>query len=143
MDRFVYNPPLARGLVILKDSAGVPFQSMLIVGWNERNDAGVAQLVEQRTCNAKVEGSIPFTGTNGFKDLGRSGWVGLFTGVTPGLRFSQTRPIMDMHGLLGVVVILGCVFAAIAAAVLFFRDMKNSKRAEQRRQQLVSRLRPK
>ncbi len=26
--------------------------------------AGVAQLVEQRTCNAKVEGSTPFTGTN-------------------------------------------------------------------------------
>ena len=25
--------------------------------------AGVAQLVEQRTCNAKVEGSTPFTGT--------------------------------------------------------------------------------
>ena len=27
------------------------------------NCAGVAQLVEQRTCNAKVEGSNPFTGT--------------------------------------------------------------------------------
>ena len=26
--------------------------------------AGVAQLVEQRTCNAKVEGSTPFTGTS-------------------------------------------------------------------------------
>lgn len=26
--------------------------------------AGVAQLVEQLTCNEKVEGSIPFTGTN-------------------------------------------------------------------------------
>lgn len=25
--------------------------------------AGVAQLVEQLTCNEKVEGSIPFTGT--------------------------------------------------------------------------------
>ena len=25
--------------------------------------AGVAQLVEQRTCNAKVEGSTPFSGT--------------------------------------------------------------------------------
>ena len=28
-----------------------------------RGRAGVAQLVEQRTCNAKVEGSIPFSGT--------------------------------------------------------------------------------
>ena len=27
-------------------------------------NAGVAQLVEQRTCNAKVEGSTPFSGTN-------------------------------------------------------------------------------
>ncbi|MFM1928611.1 MAG: hypothetical protein RIR28_1194, partial [Pseudomonadota bacterium] len=26
--------------------------------------AGVAQMVEQRIRNAKVEGSIPFTGTN-------------------------------------------------------------------------------
>jgi len=50
---------------------------------------------------------------------------------------------MDMHGLLGVVVIFGCVFAAIAAAALFFSDMRHSKKAEQRRQQLVSRLRPK
>lgn len=29
--------------------------------------AGVAQLVEQLTCNEKVEGSIPFTGTNKIK----------------------------------------------------------------------------
>jgi uncharacterized membrane protein YciS (DUF1049 family) len=50
---------------------------------------------------------------------------------------------MDMHGLLGAVVILGCVLAAILATVLFFRDMRHSKKAEQRRQQLVSRLRPK
>lgn len=27
-------------------------------------NASVAQLVVQRTCNAKVEGSSPFTGTN-------------------------------------------------------------------------------
>ena len=30
---------------------------------NEASRAGVAQLVEQRTCNAKVEGSTPFSGT--------------------------------------------------------------------------------
>ena len=29
-----------------------------------KNFAGVAQLEEQLTCNEKVEGSIPFTGTN-------------------------------------------------------------------------------
>ena len=32
-------------------------------GGEVKRFAGVAQLVEQRTCNAKVEGSIPFTGT--------------------------------------------------------------------------------
>lgn len=30
---------------------------------DETSRAGVAQLVEQRTCNAKVEGSTPFSGT--------------------------------------------------------------------------------
>ena len=30
--------------------------------------AGVAQLVEQLTCNEKVEGSIPFSGTKFFSD---------------------------------------------------------------------------
>ena len=50
--------------------------------------AGVAQLVEQRTCNAKVEGSIPFTGTRFIKHLGQSARVGLFAGVTPGLRLA-------------------------------------------------------
>ena len=40
--------------------------------------AGVAQLVEQLTCNEKVEGSIPFSGTNDFKHLGQSFGVGLF-----------------------------------------------------------------
>ena len=34
--------------------------------------AGVAQLVEQLTCNEKVEGSIPFTGTNKYATLGDS-----------------------------------------------------------------------
>jgi len=32
-------------------------------------NAGVAQLVEQLTCNEKVEGSIPFSGTSYQKDL--------------------------------------------------------------------------
>lgn len=27
----------------------------------KKNDAGVAQLAEQRICNAKVEGSTPFS----------------------------------------------------------------------------------
>lgn len=48
-----------------------------------------------------------------------------------------------MHGITGFIIICGCVCAAVVAAVLFFRDMKHSKKAEQRRQQLVSRLRPK
>ena len=34
--------------------------------------AGVAQLVEQLTCNEKVEGSIPFSGTN-YPSLAQSG----------------------------------------------------------------------
>ncbi len=33
--------------------------------------AGVAQLVEQLIRNEKVEGSIPFTGTNEIKDKAR------------------------------------------------------------------------
>lgn len=41
--------------------------------------AGVAQLVEQLTCNEKVEGSIPFTGTRNYRAIAKknpnpSGW---------------------------------------------------------------------
>ena len=46
--------------------------------------AGVAQLVEQLTCNEKVEGSIPFTGTNkyaGHSDVARFNfWAGVTLG---------------------------------------------------------------
>jgi hypothetical protein len=35
----------------------------------QREQAGVAQLVEQRIRNAKVEGSTPFTGTSNDKGL--------------------------------------------------------------------------
>lgn len=49
--------------------------------------AGVAQLVEQLTCNEKVEGSIPFTGTRNYraiatKNPNQSGWDFCFS-TTP------------------------------------------------------------
>ncbi len=42
--------------------------------------AGVAQLVEQLTCNEKVEGSIPFTGTKRIQQKAQpSGWAFCFS----------------------------------------------------------------
>src|ERR1700710_953371 len=35
------------------------------------SDAGIAQTVEQRVCNAKVRGSTPFSGTNRIEHLAR------------------------------------------------------------------------
>ena len=45
--------------------------------------AGVAQSVEQLIRNEKVEGSIPFTGTNRFKHLGHFFRGGLFAFQNP------------------------------------------------------------
>lgn len=44
---------------------------------------------------------------------------------------------------MGIIVIVACVCAALAAAAFFYKDLRDSRRAETRRQQLVSRLRPK
>jgi hypothetical protein len=43
------------------------------IGYNSPLRAGVAQLVEQRIRNAKVEGSTPSTGTNKINGLGCCG----------------------------------------------------------------------
>ena len=104
--------------------------------------AGVAQLVEQRTCNAKVEGSIPFTGTNKIKRLGRSARVGLFAGSRRG-DVSGAPSRSNMHGIVGYIIIGGCFCAAALAAVLFVRDVKHSKRAAAKRRRLASRLKGK
>jgi flagellar basal body-associated protein FliL len=74
--------------------------------------AGVAQLVEQRTCNAKVEGSIPFSGTINSKRKGQPGRVGffaLFNQKAVPLMFNATRMlravlfVLCSLGLAGVV----------------------------------------
>lgn len=54
--------------------------------------AGVAQLVEQLTCNEKVEGSIPFTGTSQINDLGRFLWRRLFRLCSLGVIVPEIRP---------------------------------------------------
>ena len=46
--------------------------------------AGVAQLVEQLIRNEKVEGSIPFTGTNEIKSLARQSAGFVFSGPRRG-----------------------------------------------------------
>ena len=45
----------------------------------------VGKKVNLLTCNEKVEGSIPFTGTNKYADLGGMPRVKAPSGVTPGL----------------------------------------------------------
>ena len=46
-------------------------------------EAGVAQSVEQLIRNEKVEGSIPFSGTNQINDLGRLARAAFFFDLTP------------------------------------------------------------
>ncbi len=46
--------------------------------------AGVAQLVEQRTCNAKVEGSTPFTGTSKYEGHSDVTLFSFWNGLTRG-----------------------------------------------------------
>ena len=46
-------------------------------------EAGVAQSVEQLIRNEKVEGSIPFSGTNQINDLGHLARVAFFLDLTP------------------------------------------------------------
>ena len=51
--------------------------------------AGVAQLVEQRIRNAKVEGSTPFTGTNEIKHLAQPARLGF---VASGVHVATMQP---------------------------------------------------
>lgn len=51
---------------------------------------------------------------------------------------SNQRP--EMHGLVGYIIIGGCLCAAALAAVLFIRDVKSSQRAAEKRRRLASRL---
>lgn len=92
-----------------------------------------------RNCNAKVEGSIPFTGTIHIKHLGQSARVGLFAGAAPGPRLAQSTRY-NMQGLIGYIIIGGCVCAAVVAVALFVRDVRSSERAAEKRRRLVSRL---
>ena len=92
-----------------------------------------------RTCNAKVEGSIPFTGTIHIKHLGQSARVGLFAGVAPGSGSAQSTRY-KMQGLIGYIIIGVCVCVAVVAAALFVRDVRSSGRAAEKRRRLVSRL---
>ena len=60
-------------------------------------EAGVAQSVEQLIRNEKVEGSIPFSGTNKINDLGHLTRVAFFFDPTPFLLRWQgtTVPIQE------------------------------------------------
>lgn len=62
-------------------------------------EAGVAQSVEQLIRNEKVEGSIPFSGTNKINDLGHLTRVAFFFDLTPLLlRWkSAVVPIQEAH----------------------------------------------
>jgi hypothetical protein len=45
-----------------------------------------------------------------------------------------------MQGLIGYIIIGGCVCVAVVAAALFVRDVRSSERAAEKRRRLVSRL---
>lgn len=45
-----------------------------------------------------------------------------------------------MYGIVGYIIIAGCIFAAALAAALFIRDVRSSQRAAEKRRRLASRL---
>ena len=45
-----------------------------------------------------------------------------------------------MHGLVGYIIIGGCICAVAVSAALFVRDFRNSKQGAEKRRRMVSRL---